>query len=140
MIIFINIKKQFPSFIKNINIYTVARLGVLGILNLITENSRYKIQKYFRTFQNLEICYRGRRLYQYNEKEFLSKFWLLTSFFRITSLQAIKSRIFFNWQHLLSSTYVMFIPSMLFSSLIKIKILIKSHLYCTGKIVYHCKF
>ena len=37
----------------------------------------------------------GRRLYQYNEDDFLFKFLLLTSFFRITRLQVIKEKHFY---------------------------------------------
>ena len=36
----------------------------------------------------------GRLLYQYNKYQFLLKFQLLTSFFRITSLQAMKEKLF----------------------------------------------
>ena len=37
---------------------------------------------------------------------FLFKFWLLKSFFRITSLQIIKLKLFFNWQLLLTSMFM----------------------------------
>ena len=44
-------------------------------------------------FFNIFLIYPGMRLYKYNEDDFL-KFWLLTIFFRFTSLQVIKEKLF----------------------------------------------
>ena len=42
----------------------------------------------------MRVKYGYRRLYQYNEDDFLFKFLLLTTFFRITRLQVIKEKLF----------------------------------------------
>ena len=39
------------------------------------------------------LLYGGGQYYQYNEDDFLLKFLLLTSFFRITNLQVIKEKL-----------------------------------------------
>jgi len=46
------------------------------------------------------LIYRGRQLYQYSEDDFLFYFLLLTRFFRITSLQVIKEKLFCLIAHL----------------------------------------
>ena len=43
----------------------------------------------------VHIWYTGWLLNQYNEDDFLFKFWLLTSFFQFTSLQVIKEKLFY---------------------------------------------
>ena len=40
------------------------------------------------------VVYSSRRLYQYNKDDFLLKFWMFNSFFRITSWQVFKEKFF----------------------------------------------
>ena len=104
----------------------------------------FKLDKIYRPWRDLDqfegitfpFDYGGRRIYQSNEDDFSFKLYLIVNkFFRITSLQVINEKLFKLTAFLCFHVFVNL--SMLFKSLISIKIEIKSRLHYIDIIAYH---